>query len=87
MKRQAHDWLEKTFGRKTVTSVGVFGALGKSIETGLVPFVDPAAAVNLSRFGTWLAVFGAMCLISIYWRRIIAAADEIDETIEDTIDE
>lgn len=76
MRKRVHNWAERTFGRKTIVSLGVMGGLGELIKIGLVPFLDPTQSVDWSLVGVWLALIGLFTVLATYWRDIAHAAAE-----------
>lgn len=85
-RRTTRRRLEKIFGRKTFTSVAVLGAMGKLIETTIVPFLDPSSAVELGRVSAWVSVFIVAILVSVYWERVADTAENVAEAAEETTD-
>jgi hypothetical protein len=76
MRKRVHNWVERTFGRKTIVSLGVMGGLGELLKSGLVPFLDPTQSPDWSLVGVWLALIGLFAVLATYWRDIAHAAAE-----------
>lgn len=85
-RRTTRRRLEDIFDRKTFTSVAVVGAMGKLIETSVVPFLDATSTVPVGRFLSWTAVFGVSLVASIYWERVTETAETIGDAAEDATD-
>lgn len=81
-RRRVRRRLEDIFNRETFTSVAVVGAMGKLIETSVVPFIDPLAAVSVGRAGAWLVVFFGALAASVYWERLARAAEATADAAE-----
>jgi len=100
VKSTAHEWvnrlrdrrrttrrrLEDIFDRQTFTSIAVVGALGKLLETSLIPFLDWSAAVPVERLVAWTVVFAASLVVSVRWEKVANTAEEVGDTVEESTD-
>jgi hypothetical protein len=85
-RRRVRQRLEDIFGRETFTSVAVIGAMGKLIETSVVPFLDTTSTVPVARARAWLFVFVAAMVVSLYWERLARAAASAADAAEEAAD-
>ena len=82
-RRKGRKRLEGIFGRKTFTSFAVVGAMGKMVETSIVPFIDPTASVPLGRLLAWFIVWVVALAIAVQWERVAKAAEEVADVAEE----
>lgn len=64
-RRTTRRRLEEIFDRKTFTSIAVVGALGKLLETSVVPFLDWSTAVPTERLIAWTVVLAVSLVVSV----------------------
>lgn len=85
-RRRVRKRLEEIFGRKQFMGVVVAGSMGKCVETGLVPFLDPTASVPLGRLFSWIIVFSASVLVAVRWEHLANYAEAAGEAVEEAVD-
>jgi hypothetical protein len=78
--------LEEIFSRETFTSIAVIGALGKLVETLVVPSFMSFVPVINTKAAAWLAVLSISVWVSIKWERIAKKAENIEEKAGDVVE-
>lgn len=85
-RRTTRQRLEDVFDRQTFTSIAVVGAMGKLLETSVVPFLDATSGVPTGRFGAWVIVFAVSLVLSIYWEHVAETAETVGDAAEEATD-